>query len=283
MTDQTPRRADQAGARSPEYHTRRRPRPDAAPSPASGSSSSPRRTDRGDSATTPRRRVPRRPEPPLPEGLSATDLDPVARRELRSLPKDLADRVAVHLVATGRLLDEDPAGAYAHAAYARDLASRVAATREAAGIAAYVAGDYAQALADLRAWRRMTGSAAHVAVMADCERGLGRPERALSLVRDPAVGRLDQATRVELRIVESGARRDLGEADAAVVALQIPELEQERLEDWTPRLWYAYADALLAAGRTEEALTWFRSTAAIDVSDQTDATERLVELGAEAG
>lgn len=218
----------------------------------------------------------------MPEGLAPADLDPAARRELRSLPKDLADRVALHLVAAGRLLDEDPAAALAHASFARDLAARVAATREAAGIAAYVAGDYAQALADLRAWRRMTGSPAHVALMADCERGLGRPERALTLLRDPALGKLDQTSRIELRIVESGARRDLGEADAAVVVLQVPELEQDRLEPWTPRLWYAYADALLAAGRQEEALTWFRSTAAVDVDDQTDAAERLAELGVDA-
>lgn len=218
----------------------------------------------------------------LPDGLSPADLDPAARRELRSLPKELADRVAVHLVAAGRLLEQDPDAALAHAAFARDLASRVAATREAAGIAGYVAGDYAQALSDLRAWRRMTGSSAHVAIMADCERGLGRPERALTLLRDPALGRLDQATRVELRIVESGARRDLGEVEAAVVALQLPELEQERLEPWTPRLWYAYADALLAAGRRDEAIRWFRSTAAIDVEDLTDAAERLVELDVDA-
>lgn len=226
------------------------------------------------------RRSARRQEPLVPDGIVPADLDPAVRRELRSLPKDLADRVAVHLVAAGRLLDDDPAAAHAHAAYAREVASRVAATREAAGITAYVVGDYAQALADLRAWRRMTGSGQHLPVMADCERGLGRPERAIDLARDPQAARLDPAARVELRIVESGARRDLGEADAAVVALQIPELDQDRLEPWTVRLWYGYAEALLAAERPEEALMWFRSVAALDQVDETDAADRVAELEA---
>ena len=53
--------------------------------------------------------------------------------------------------------------------------------------------------------------------------------------------------------MESGIRRDQGLADAAVIALQVPELTGARLRPWSVRLFYAYADALLAAGRTEEA------------------------------
>ncbi|MHB2024922.1 MAG: hypothetical protein ACYCO3_16645, partial [Mycobacteriales bacterium] len=202
-------------------------------------------------------------------------LDPDTRTELRSLPESLAETVARHLVAAGRFLDEEPQRARAHAAYARFVASRIAAVREAAGITAYLVGEYAEALAELRAVRRMTGRADHLAVMADCERGLGRPERALALARDPAGKTLDEAGRVELAIVESGARRDLGEFAAAVVTLQVPQLHRNSVEPWTPRLWYAYADALLAAGRVHEAREWFAATAGIDDLEETDAAERL--------
>jgi tetratricopeptide (TPR) repeat protein len=124
----------------------------------------------------------------------------------------------------------------------------------------------------------MTGDPTHLPVMADAERGLGRPERALALAKDPDVRRLEPAARVELAIVVSGARRDLGEAEAAVVGLQGAALDSDRIEPWTPRLWYAYAEALLAAGRREDALRWFESAAAIDDDGETDADERVTEL-----
>ena len=184
----------------------------------------------------------------------------------------------MHLVAAGRALDEDPDRARTHAWYARQLAPRLAVVREAAGITAYAAGDYAAALAELRAVRRMTGDPSGLPMMADCERGLGRPDRALALARDPDVKRLDPAAKIELGIVVSGARRDRGEFDAAVVALQGPALDSDRLQPWTARLWYAYADALLAAGRRDDALTWFESVAAIDEAGETDVDVRLAEL-----
>ena len=53
--------------------------------------------------------------------------------------------------------------------------------------------------------------------------------------------------------MESGIRRDQGLAEAAVVVLQVPELTSGRLRPWSARLFYAYADALLAAGRVDEA------------------------------
>ncbi len=80
-----------------------------------------------------------------------------------------------------QLLDEDPELAYAHAQAAQRRAGRVGLVREALGIAAYQVGHYEEALRELRTARRLTGSSEHLAVMADCERGLGRPERALDL------------------------------------------------------------------------------------------------------
>jgi hypothetical protein len=179
----------------------------------------------------------------------------------------------------GRLAEDDPETAYRHAKAARRVASRVGLVREAAGLAAYHAGEWAEALAELRAARRLsTTDDSYLPVMADCERGLGRPERALDLAKAPEVANLEQSGRVELRIVESGARRDLGQYDAAVVTLQVPELRDRRLRPWSARLFYAYADALVDAERTDEAAEWFARAAAADRDGDTDAAERYAEL-----
>jgi tetratricopeptide (TPR) repeat protein len=113
--------------------------------------------------------------------------------------------------------------------------------------------------------------------MADCERALGRLDRALDLVTSPEVKEADQQTRIELRIVESGIRRDQGLAEAAVVALQVPELTG-RTKPALTRLYYAYADALLNAGRAEEAREWFGRAAEADVDGETDADDRCEEI-----
>ena len=211
----------------------------------------------------------------------ATALDPAARRDLGGLQKDLAESVARHLVAAGSLVDEDPQAALEHARYARRRASRIAVVREAAGIAAYHAGEWSEALAELRAARRMGGGTGHLPVMADVERAMGRPERAIELARSAEARELGRSAQVELAIVVAGARRDLGELDAAVVGLQIPELEAARRDPWSARLFYAYADNLLAAGRESDALQWFVHALDADPDGQTDADARIAELTGE--
>ncbi|MFF1423209.1 hypothetical protein [Streptomyces sp. NPDC058280] len=200
------------------------------------------------------------------------------RQELMSLPKTLADDVARNLVMVAKLIDEDPEQAYAYSRIALRLASRVAAVREAAGFAAYATQKYAEALAEFRAARRMTGSVDLWPVMADCERGLGRPERAMAMAGEPEVLKLDKAGQVEMRLVAAGARRDMGQIDAAIVTLQSPELASNSVQPWTARLRYAYADALLSAGREDEAREWFAKTIEADKDGATDASDRLAEL-----
>jgi tetratricopeptide (TPR) repeat protein len=150
--------------------------------------------------------------------------------------------------------------------------------RETTGIAAYRAGRWAEALAELRAARRLTGRTSYLPMIADSERALGRIDRALGVIAESTRHKLDRATEVELRIVESGIRRDQGLADAAVVVLQLPELKERRTKPWSARLFYAYADALLDAGRTEQAREWFARAAAADHDEQTDAAERFDDL-----
>ncbi|MBA8824270.1 hypothetical protein FHX42_001617 [Saccharopolyspora lacisalsi] len=216
--------------------------------------------------------------PELPEDTDASELHTEIRRELRALSKGLADKVAGHLVATGNLIDTDPEQALTHARYARKRASRAPSVREAAGLAAYRSGEWNEALSELRASRRMGGGSGHLAIMADCERALGRPERAIDLGRSPETAELSQQEAVELRIVTAGARRDLGQVEASVVSLQTAELDPQRQESWSARLFYAYADNLLAAERVQEAFTWFVHAAHADDDGETDAPERLDEL-----
>jgi tetratricopeptide (TPR) repeat protein len=195
---------------------------------------------------------------------------------LRTLPGDLASAIARLLVATS--LAEDPAQAYAYAKKARELAARVGVVRETCAIAAYQAGEWSTALAEFRAARRLTGRSSYLPLMADCERALGRLDRALDLVTGPDARAADRATQIELRIVESGIRRDQGLLEAAVVALQSPELTSGRVRPEYARLYYAYADALLDAGREDEASEWFGRAASADVQSETDAAERYEEL-----
>ncbi|MEU3401697.1 hypothetical protein [Streptomyces filamentosus] len=215
---------------------------------------------------------------PIPPEVTGEEIDPDVRQELMSLPKGLADDVARNLVMVAQLIDEDPEKAYGYSKVALRLASRVAAVREAAGFAAYANQKYSEALAEFRAARRMSGGVELWPVMADCERGLGRPERALAMAGEPEVQKLDKAGQVEMRLVAAGARRDMGQLEAAIVTLQSPELASHANHPWTARLRYAYADALLAAGREQEAREWFAKALEADKDGATDASDRLAEL-----
>jgi tetratricopeptide (TPR) repeat protein len=217
--------------------------------------------------------------PPIPPDVDARQLAPEIRRELSTLDRATADTVARHLVAAGQSLDDDPEAALGHARAARARASRIAAIREAVGIAAYRCGDWGQALSELRAARRMGSKSALLALIADCERGLGRAERAIELARGPEAAQLSGDDADELRIVAAGARSDLGQLEQALAVLSTPQLDPSRTGSTAARLFYAYADTLLALGRDDEALQWFLRSAAADIEGVTDAEDRVSELG----
>ena len=292
--------------------------------------------------------APRPQGPPIPAEIEAKQLSPEIRGELTTLDRATADVVARHLVAAGELIDADPEAALAHARAARARSGRIAAVREAVGIAAYHCGDWAQALAELRAARRMGSKSPLLALIADCERGVGRPERAIELARTPeaaqltgddadelrivvagarsdlgqheqalaelraarrmgskspllpliadcerGVGRPERAIELartpeaavltgdgadELRIVVAGARSDLGQHEQALAILSTPQLDPARTGQTAARLFYAYAETLLALGRNQDALQWFIKAAAADGEGVTDAEERITEL-----
>lgn len=217
-------------------------------------------------------------DPIIPDHITGNELPRNVRNELRTLPDGLALRVARHLAASGSMMDIDPEMAWKHARAALNKASRVGIVREAAAEAAYNAGHFAEALTEFRAARRMRGIKEYWPLMADCERALGRPAKAIAMAADPIVNSLDRASKVEMRIVASGARVDQGKLDAALATLQCPELSTTSTEPWAARIRYAYADVLEKLGRKDEAMEWFHRAAAVDVAEQTDADERIAAL-----
>lgn len=195
-------------------------------------------------------------DPELPEDVQPRDLDKAARVELKSLSKENADWVAQHLVMAARLIEEDPARAHEHAMSAARRAGRVGVVRETLAITAYATGDFALALRELRTYRRISGSNDQLPLMVDSERGVGRADRALELGRSVDRATLPNDVQVSLAIAMSGARLDLGQNEAALAELEIPQLDPNRAFSWSPDLFHAYADVLEELGRTDQAETW---------------------------
>jgi tetratricopeptide (TPR) repeat protein len=210
-------------------------------------------------------------DPLIPEGVSASELDRVARNELKTLSKENADGVALHLVMAARLIESDPALAHQHAISAARRAGRIGVVRETLAITAYATGDYALALRELRTYRRITGRNDQLPMMVDSERGLGRPEKALEEGRSVPRASLPVAVQVELAIAMSGARLDLGQTDAALAELEIPQLDPTTAFPYSPALFDAYATVLEELGRNDEAQQWFeRSEIAAEALDQAE-------------
>jgi hypothetical protein len=201
---------------------------------------------------------PRHDDPDLPDDVQPKDLDKVARNELRTLSKDNAEWVARHLVMAGRLLEEDPELAHRHVLSAARRAGRIAVVRESLAISAYATGDFALALRELRTFRRISGSDEQVPLMVDSERGVGRPDKALELGRSIDRTTLSPGAQVSLAIAMSGARLDLGQAELALMELEIPQLDPDRAFSYSPDLFAAYALVLEEVGRSEEAAEWQR-------------------------
>ena len=241
--------------------------------PYGGRSDRPERggANRPDTALRPEENRPvraRHDDPFIPEDVTPQDLNGGARNELKTLSKENAEQVARHLAMAAQLIDEDPSLAHQHALSASRRAGRIAIVRETLAITAYATGDYALALRELRTYRRISGKDDQIALMVDSERGVGRPDRALELGRSVDRSTLRTEVRVELAIAMSGARLDLGDADRALLELDIPELDPDRAFEWSPALFAARAAVLEELGRDDEAARWReRAEVAADVID----------------
>jgi len=211
--------------------------------------------------------------PWIPEEILFEDLDKSVRFELQTLPESLQERVGRHLLAAEMAIaDDDMKTALAHSRQAKKLAGRVAVVREANGTIEYLAGEYAAALNELRAVRRMTGSNDFVAMMADCERGLGRPERAIEFLKSIPTKELAPDTAIEALMVNAGARADMGQIDAALLMLNVGSLTSLPAGDLRARMQESYSDLLDKAGRAAEAREWRGKALKSDINGVTALT-----------
>ncbi|MBK0329794.1 hypothetical protein I8D64_00010 [Brachybacterium sp. MASK1Z-5] len=122
---------------------------------------------------------------------------------------------------------------------------------------------------------RISGRVDLLPMLADCERGIGRPERALEIAASDDASTLDVSGTIELMIVVAGAYADTGDIETALGTLDIPALRSKVDGRWQVRLWVAYADLLERAGRGDEAHRWLTLAADADTDHETDAAERL--------
>ena len=194
--------------------------------------------------------------PSIPDEITEKDLELGIRVQLKTLTPENAEKVARHLAMVSILHNQDPELAHQHALAAAERAGRIGMVRETVGVTAYGVGDFALALRELLTHRRTSGSNDQIPLMVDCERGLGRPERGLELGREVDRSKLAPEVRVNLAIVMSGARLDLNQNELALAELQIPELNPEKVFDYSSPLFHAYAETLEVLGREEESKRW---------------------------
>ncbi len=191
----------------------------------------------------------------IPGGVSAEELDAAALRALNTLSGPNKDIVARHLVMAGQLIDLDPEEAYKHAAAAASRAGRVDVVREAAALTAYASGRYEEALREVRAVRRMRGDDSLRAVEADCERGLGHPEKAVEIIDQTSTQGMELSEQVELVLVSSGARADLGQNEVGLLIVDdaLAALPADTDPALLGRLMEVKIDRLRELGRDAEA------------------------------
>ncbi|TGD28211.1 hypothetical protein EB835_17665 [Brevibacterium sp. S22] len=129
-------------------------------------------------------------------------------------------------------------------------AGRVAVVREALGIAAYYVEQYDEAVRELRTHRRISGSNDNIALIADAERGRGKPEKALELLQNIEDLDVDNDTRTELVIVAAGAKSDLDDIAGARRLIEAEDFTQKP-SGGLVRLMAAYAEVLRIDGEAE--------------------------------
>ncbi|MDQ3916618.1 MAG: tetratricopeptide repeat protein [Actinomycetota bacterium] len=181
--------------------------------------------------------------------------------------------VKVFADAASAYLEEDYDEAIRLGEQAKHMALRAHAPRELLGLAYYRAGRWQEAARELSAFRRLSGTPEQNAVLGDCYRALGKPERAVELCDEVVPGRVPEDVLYEASIVAAGALADQGRVDEAIARLERLELQPENAEEHHLRAWYALADLLERRGRFTQAREWFEAVAAVD-PDATDAPQR---------
>lgn len=159
----------------------------------------------------------RRPdEPKMPKGMEWSMLSKDEKERLRGLAKEHAENIGLHILATYALIDDDPAAALEHAKWVARQASRIDFARETLAFVAYRMGDYKLALREFRTAFRMNGYPDYLPFIADCERGLGNPKKAIEMAVSDEAKMLRGDAKAEMFLVYAGALGDLELWDKAI-------------------------------------------------------------------
>lgn len=196
----------------------------------------------------------RRPnEPVMPEGMMWNMLSEDERERLRGLSKEHAENIGLHILAADSLVDTDPKAALEHAKWVAHQASRVDFARETYALVAYRTGEYETALREFRTAYRMNGYPDYLPFMADCERALGHPEKAVELAMSEDAKRLTADSKAEMFIVYAGALGDLGKWDQAIEVIRRLSRSKGLPGPYRMRALQAEQNLLEQAGRAQEA------------------------------
>ncbi|NMM99871.1 helicase [Bifidobacterium sp. DSM 109958] len=158
---------------------------------------------------------PRPGEPKMPKGMEWSMLSKDEKERLRGLSKEHAENIGLHMLAAYSLEESDPALALQHAKWVARQASRIDMARETLAFIAYRQGDYKLAAREFRTAYRMNGFLDYLPFIADCERGMGNPKKAVEIATGDEAKQLVGESKVEMFLVYAGALGDLGNWDKA--------------------------------------------------------------------
>lgn len=204
------------------------------------------------------------------------DIVEEVRRSTR--PTALDDTISRLARAIELLERDDPGAAVAEAEKAKRLSTRSSSVREVLGLALYGAGRWHEALAELKAYKRMTGRVDQNHLIADCLRAVGKPAEVVPLANEVlADRRIGNEVKAEAVIVAASALADQGRYAEALAYMGRARTREDIAEGYTLRLWYVKADILEKAGRPDDAATEFRKILRHDAA-AFDVAERLSQL-----
>ncbi|GAA6123340.1 hypothetical protein BPY_14480 [Bifidobacterium psychraerophilum] len=190
----------------------------------------------------------------MPKGMDWTMLSKEEKERLRGLSKEHAENVGLHMLAAYAIEEDEPELALEHAKWIARQASRIDLARETLAFIAYRQGDYKLALREFRTAYRMNGYLDYLPFIADCERGLGNPRKAIDVASSEESKQLLGDSKAEMFLVYAGALGDLGLWDKAIETVHTLSLAKGLSGGYRMRAVQAEQNFLEQNGRSEEAL-----------------------------
>lgn len=197
----------------------------------------------------------RRPgEPKMPKGIEWSMLSTDDRERLRGLSKEHAENIGLHILAAYTLEERNPELALEHAKWVAHQASRIDFARETLAFVAYRQGDYKLALREFRTAFRMNGFLDYLPFIADCERGMGEPKKAIETAMSDDAKYLRGESKAEMFLVYAGALGDLELWNKAIEIVHTLGRSKGLAGEYRMRAVQAEQYFLEQAGRSDEAV-----------------------------